>query len=302
MHLHKQSQFFCAIALVIALSHAAIAVCPNALPADEQLLWDVHNCESSHVSWFRDAYNLKSEHWGGDWGWDKCDPAFAFPKMLNAGYLLAHGIQSDSLEPWHSHSDYSNWANAHGDDFHYKPVDSDENAYAQAFGGLFQTDRVEMYCLGINNSPAARAATLLHEATHVVYWEYKHKNNPAGNCVDDEPCSDDWLFHSLHQYPYGDLRGHKHSMVQIQVEFLCDLSEYADFWVPTTTRQLAKSQSILYMDNLILNPPGWTCGQRRPIFEPPPPECQPGWKCCLPATPPATGCEEECVPESASCQ
>ena len=301
MHLHKQSQFFCAIALVIAISHAAVAVCPNALPPDEQLLWDVHNCESSHVSWFRDAYNLKSEHWGGDWGWDKCDPAFAFPKMLNAGYLLANGLVDDSLGPWHNSSDYSNWGNAHGDDFHYKPVDSHDK-YAQAFGGFFLTDRVEMMCPGINDSAAVRASTMLHEATHVVYWNYEHKaNNPGSNCG-DTPCSDDWLFHSLGVYPYGDLRGHKHSMTQIEVEFLCDLAEFPEPWVPAMIVQLAKSESTVLMNNRILGSPGWTCGQKRPIFEPPPPECQPGWKCCLPATPPATGCEEECVPEGASCQ
>jgi hypothetical protein len=286
---------------MFGLVRPAVAVCPNALPPGEQDLWAVHNCDSAFRNWFRDSYNLQFVHWGGAWGWDECDPNFAFGKMLNAGYLLANGVQDETLGPWHSSSDYSEWGNAHQDDWRYQPNDQDNDAYAISRGGLFQFDRIEMTCIGINRSAGQRAGTMLHEATHMFYWQWDHHaNNPINNCADNEPCSDNWLFHELGEYGYGTLPGHKHSMTQIEVEFLCDLGEFPKPWVPITIAQMAWAESTNIMTNRILNPPGWTCGLERPIAPPPPPPpiCPPGRKCCEP-TP--TGCAVECIPQSASC-
>jgi hypothetical protein len=287
------------------LVRPVVAVCPNTLPPGEQDLWAVHNCDSAFRNWFRDSYNLQFVHWGGAWGWDECDPNFAFGKMLNAGYLLANGVQDETLGPWHSSSDYSEWGNAHQDDWRYQPNDQDNDAYAISRGGLFQFDRIEMTCIGINRSAGQRAGTMLHEATHMFYWQWDHHaNNPINNCADNEPCSDEWLFHELGEYGYGTLDGAndsmKHSMNQIQIEFLCDLGEFPKPWVPITIAQMAWAESTNIMTNRILNPPGWTCGLERPIAPPPPPPpiCPPGRKCCEP-TP--TGCAVECIPQSASC-
>jgi hypothetical protein len=290
---------------MFGLVRPAVAVCPNALPPGEQDLWAVHNCDSAFRNWFRDSYNLQFVHWGGAWGWDECDPNFAFGKMLNAGYLLANGVQDETLGPWHSSSDYSEWGNAHQDDWRYQPNDQDNDAYAISRGGLFQFDRIEMTCIGINRSAGQRAGTMLHEATHMFYWQWDHHaNNPINNCADNEPCSDEWLFHELGEYGYGTLDGAndsmKHSMNQIQIEFLCDLGEFPKPWVPITIAQMAWAESTNIMTNRILNPPGWTCGLERPIAPPPPPPpiCPPGRKCCE-LTP--TGCAVECIPQSASC-
>lgn len=293
-------QTLCVLVLVSAFVQPAVAICPNALPPGEQDLWAVHNCDSAFRNWFRDSYNLQVHHWDEGWGWDECDPSFAFPKMLNAGYLLANGVRDETLGPWHSSSDYSNWGNAHQDDWRYQPTDSNE-ANAVARGGFWQYDRIEMMCPGINNSAGERAGTMLHEATHMIYWQWDHHANNAGSNCGTDPCSDDWLFHELGEYGYGTLPGHKHSMVQIQVEFLCDLGEFPEWWVPTTIAQMAWAESNNRMSNRILNPPGWTCGLDRPIAPPPPPPpiCPPGRKCCEP-TP--TGCAVECIPQSASCQ
>lgn len=305
MLLNKPLQSVCSFALVIVVSLTALAVCPNTATPEEHTLWAVHNCDSSFRSWFRDAYNLQSHHWDEGWGWDECNPEFAFPKMLNAGYLIANGLQDETLGPWHSSADYSNWGNAHQDDWRYEPKDEDgtNTPYATAYGGVWQFDRVEMKCPGFNASASTRAAVILHEATHMVYWRYKHKaNNPVNNCT--EPCSDDWLFHELGEYGYGTLDGtledHKHSMVQIQVEFLCDLAEFPDPWVPFAIAQRARAESTILMNNRIVSPPGWTCGLPRPLAPPPPPPpiCPPGKKCCEP-TP--TGCAVECIPQGASC-
>ena len=300
MNKRRLLRVLCTIALVSGCVQRAVAVCPNALPPGEQALWAVHNCDSAFRNWFRDAYNLQPQHWAGDWGWDECDPSFAFGKMLNAGYLLANGVQDETLGPWHSSSDYSNWGNAHQDDWRYQPTDSNEY-YAVSHGGFWQFDRIEMMCPGINATAGERASTMLHEATHMIYWKWDHHaNNPGSNCG-NEPCSDEWLFHQLGEYGYGTLPGNKHSMSQIEVEFLCDLGEFPKQRVPITIAQMSWGESNNLMNNRIVNPPGWSCGLERPIAPPPPPPpiCPPGKKCCEPTS---TGCAVACIPESASCQ
>ena len=300
MNKRRLLRVLCTIALVSGCVQRAVAVCPNALPPGEQALWAVHNCDSAFRNWFRDAYNLQPQHWAGDWGWDECDPSFAFGKMLNAGYLLANGVQDETLGPWHSSSDYSNWGNAHQDDWRYQPTDSNEY-YAVSHGGFWQFDRIEMMCPGINATAGERASTMLHEATHMIYWKWDHHANNAGSNCGNEPCSDEWLFHQLGEYGYGTLPGNKHSMSQIEVEFLCDLGEFPKPWVPITIAQMSWAESNNLMNNRIVNPPGWSCGLERPIAPPPPPPpiCPPGKKCCEPTS---TGCAVACIPESASCQ
>lgn len=286
-----------AIALVAFLSHPAAAVCPNTLPPDEQALWDTHNCDRSFRSWFRDAFNLQKKHWDEGWGWDDCDPRFAFPKMLNAGFLIRYGLDDEVLGPWHNVVDYSAWASGRRHGFRYEPEDSTEN-WARAQDGFWQTDLVEMMCPSFDKSAGIRAGGMLHEATHIIYYKYKHKD-----CGDK--CWDDWLFHVLGQYPYGKLVGNKHSMYQIEVEFTCDLSEFPDPWVPATIVTQAQAESNNLMNNYIIKQPGWTCGIPRPgSTRPPPPQppplCESGEKCCQRETPPETGCVL-CVPLHTPC-
>jgi hypothetical protein len=105
---------------------------------------------------------------------------------------------------------------------------------------------------------------MLHESTHIM-WEMEHQSNPPGSHCGSEPCSDDWYFHFLNSYPYGSLAGRVHSMIQIQIEYNCDLAEFGEWWVPFTTGLVAQSEANSYMSNRIRNPPGWTCGQPRPL-------------------------------------
>jgi len=285
---------------VVLHSEAAALTCPNRIRTGEQSLWNVHNCSSAFRTWFRHAFNLQRSHWDGAWGWNRCDPTFAFPKMINAGYLLTYGLDDISLGPWHSNRDYYTWASGRRHRFRYEPEDATD-AVASAFDGFWQTDRVEMKCPAFNTITAGlRAGNLAHESTHVIYWRFRHQaNNPVNNC--SKPCSDDWLLHALDAYSYGQLAGHKHSMNQIQAELLCDLSEFAEPWVPTTIATLAGMRSNSILSNRILNPPGWTCGTPRPLHVPTPrPPCPSGQKCCEPTPPPENGCRL-CVPVNASC-
>ena len=256
-------------AALLLLPAGAGAVCPNTVETDEQALWNVHACWTSFRDWFRPYFNLQSSHWDDGWGWETCDPRQAFPKMWNSAYLITYGLEDWTRGPWHSDVDYYRWAAGSRHDFRYEPEHA-SSAYATAFNGTFVTNRVEMQCPSFNGRTAGvRAGTMLHESTHIIYgnsfgvWQHQ-SNRPGSNC--SEPCSDDWYFHYLNSYPYGSLAGHRHSMVQIQIEWLCDLAEFGEWWVPYTTGIIARSESNDRMNNRIRNPPGWTCGQPRPLL------------------------------------
>ena len=260
-----------ALTLVVALVFlppGASAICPNTVEQDEQTLWNVHNCSPAFRDWFRPYFNLQSSHWDG-WGWTSCDPTQTFPKMWDSAYLLTYGLQDGGLGPWHSDVDYYRWAAGSQHDFRYEPEDASD-VFATAYTGWLFTNRVEMKCPSFNGRTAGvRAGTMLHEATHIIYGSplgvWQHQSNPPGSNCGSENCSDDWYFHSFNSYPYGSLTNRLHSMVQIQIEYDCDLAEFGEGWVPYTTRLLAQSEANNRMANRIRNQPGWTCGQPRPL-------------------------------------
>jgi len=263
-------------ALVISLTaHSASAVCPNSVGA-EQALWDEHSCRPEFREWFRDTFNLKEKRWDDGWGWDQCNPKFAFPKMMNSAYLLTYGLQDNSPGPWHSNEDYYTWASGRRHRFDYRPVDTG-GAYARSladmrftdFGQLALVKRVEINCPAFTISSSLRAGNMLHESTHIIYWPWDHRsNNPGSNC--SGKCSDDWFFHALDGYEYGQLSGHTHSMNQIEIEYLCDQSEFPAPWVPAGVSLVARVAANSRMNNRVLNPPGWVCGEPRPLFAPSP--------------------------------
>jgi hypothetical protein len=256
------------LALVFVLGSvvpSAHAGCPNTVETDEQALWNVHSCWPAFRDWFRPYFNLQQDHWDGIWGWGTCDPTQEFPKMWNSSYLITYGLEQWPSGPWHSETDYYRWAAGSQHGFRFEPEDAG-GAYAEAIWGLLTPDRVEMRCPSFNSRTAgARAGTMLHESTHHQYKDLAHMANaPGSNC--SEPCSDDWFFHHADAYPYGSLAGHKHSPVQIQIEFLCDLAEFGEWWVPAGIASAARSEANDRMINRIRNPPGWTCGQPRPLL------------------------------------
>ena len=298
-----------ALAFAFALAFlpaGADAVCPNTTETDEQTIWNRHNCWTAFRDWFRPYFNFQSSHWDGGWGWTSCSPTQAFPKMWNSAYLITYGLQDSTLGPWHSDPDYYRWASGSVHGFRWEPEDATD-AFASAFSGIFATDRVEMKCPSFNSRTAGvRAGTMLHEATHIMFGgtfgPWSHQSNPPGsNCTSN--CSDDWFFHNVDDYAYGSLAGHRHSMVQIQIEYLCDLNEFGQSWVPFLTSFFAGSESNNRMTNRIRNPPGWTCGQPRPVFVPPPPPdpqpCPPGQFCC--GIPIGNTCSDICVPIGSVC-
>lgn len=285
--------------LLAALASTAGAVCPNTTETAEQALFDAHGCWDAFRTWFRSYFNLQSGHWGGGWGWDNCNTTEAFTKMMDSGILITYGLRTNTLGPWHSDVDYYKWAGGSQHDFRFEPEDG-TGPFAEAFAGWFQTNRVEMRCPSFNNRTAGvRAGTMLHEATHITYWRWSHgSNNPGSNCSDD--CTDDWFPHYLNSYSYGSLAGHKHSMNQIQIEYLCDLGEFAEGWVPLSISTTASSESNSRMNNRIRTPPAWSCGTPRPIYTPPPASaCPNGQRCCGFVV--GGVCDGECWPQGNPC-
>lgn len=280
-----RTSLFIAVVALGLLPAGAGAVCPNSVETDEQTLWNLHNGWPAFRDWFRPYFNFQSGEWGGGWGWDSTDPTQAFPKSWDSAYLITYGLQDSTLGPWHSDVDYYNWASGANHGFRYEPEDSND-AFAQSIWGWFVTDRVMMMCPSFNNRTAGqRAGTMLHESTHITYDSQHQSNRPGSNCGSD-PCSDNWFFHYLNSYSYGSLGGHQHSMNQIQIEYLCDLAQFGEWWVPATTELVAQSEANDRMNNRILNPPGWTCGTPRPIYVAPPPPPP------NPCPPPRVNCQE----------
>lgn len=261
-----------AVAVLLLLPYGEIgAVCPNTRETGDDDTWAVYQCGTAFRDWSRAYFNLQEDHWDEGWGWTSCDATRAFPKMLNAEYLLTYALIDHSLGPWHNDPDYRAWAAGSVHEFRYEPEDSTD-AFAAAFAGFWNTDRVEMECPSFNaRSPGVRAGTMVHEATHVTYWSWDHQSNPPGSaCTKD--CADDWYAHSVGSIAYGTLEGgksgHTHSMNQIQIEFLCDLSEFHESWVPFSVFNPAGAEATSRMINRIRNFPGWTCGDARPLSAP----------------------------------
>jgi hypothetical protein len=177
---------------------------------------------------------------------------------------LTHYYTSAQAHAWHGNADYAWLAAGDVHDFHYKPEDRWDTV-AAAQDGFWQSDMVKMRCPSFDGrategGPEGRAAAMLHEAIHVIYWRWSHQEHPiyGGN-------ADPWLYHGVNDYPPGTINlDRKHSMYQIQVEYLADLAEFPAKWVPLTIPVSARTLAEMYMFNII-DPPDWRPGEPRPF-------------------------------------
>lgn len=166
--------------------------------------------------------------------------------------------------PWHASRDYYNWASGQMHDFDYRPEDELDRSPARV-GGWWH---IYMRCGSFNQSsgPADRAGYMLHEATH----NNEHFRGTFSGWAHHELNGEDadyWHWHSLWEIEPGalDPAHHKHSMYQIQIEFLADMGEFPapelawSFWsgLAGSARQ--------YMSRSIIDIPPWTPGLPRPL-------------------------------------
>jgi hypothetical protein len=188
--------------------------------------------------------------------------------LNKAKHSFVHFYETYS-HAWHSSEDYSNWASGSNHHFRYVPRKEYQKGGiehpAYAYAGWFRENRVEMWCpsFDADYGPEKRAAIMLHEATHIIY------SNEIDVWNGDHDPKDKWYHHGLDAIPWGELsphaEGHKHSMFQIEAEFLADIAEFPEDWIPLSIRSQARTTAEQWIDTKFSNTPGWTVGEPRPF-------------------------------------
>jgi len=194
---------------------------------------------------------------------------------LTAHYVAAIGL---CVNPWHSNTEYSDWASGTIHDFKYVPgnFNDQEHGAANAQRGWFVTDRVQMCCPSFNESTGVRASNMIHEATHMNYWDNysTHQPSPTGWAGG----ADGWIFHTIGDpqsrlddgiiatdWNVGYVIVYDHSPYQAGIEYLSDIGEFPRWDVPFSVYLDAIDTALFYMYNAITNPPGWVPGIPRPL-------------------------------------
>lgn len=284
-------QFICmmrvtiAVVLACLVPVAAMALCDesSASTADRDL-WNTHGCWTAFFLWQYQQYNEGSDHWG-DRGWnDACNVNKEFGKMWNAAYLVTYGLADNYAQSFHGTIDYRQLAEGPDSNFkdsvYYAPVD-DPSIY-----GSFQyhwpgEDEIDLSCPLFNASdshanPASRAGDYMHEGWHGWLTEGNwdngscggHRCGPTGNCSVSN--CDYFYFHGVSAYAFGALyqtngtASRFHSPNQVQVEFLCDVSDQPQWWVPSSVRSAAAADADYRAVTRFINGPGYRCGDYRP--------------------------------------
>lgn len=238
------------------------------------LLFSRHQCAASTIDRVRQSYRFNERHWDEGWGWDRCsanDSRFAFPRLVDAIYLLRAGIDQPNFGGWHDSVNYARVPTGLARDdsarrhrYRHEPEYA-EDAAMSAFRGLFRTNRVEVKCPGLEMRPADIARALLHEAEHIINgnWRGGLKHQSSSRCRGR--CADRWHDHPISDpsAPYG-IRS-RHSMYQIEAEYSCDLATFHADWVTSDVTIVAAATANSILTTNIINPPGWRCARPRPI-------------------------------------
>jgi hypothetical protein len=258
----------------------------NASQADIDL-WNTHGCWQDFFLWQYQAYNMSQSDWGSR-GWlDACNRNFEYPKHWNASYLVTYGLADSLSLAFHGTADYRATAEAVETQYHrpLKHVPTDDTSI---FGSLTpdgDPDVLATSCLlydgGVpgailNGNPASRAGDFMHEGWHS--WMAKHgwdngssgghRAGPVGACTFS--ACDFFYFHGIGAFAFGDMwqdngTGTRfHSPNQVQVEFLCEVSDQPQSWVPASVRQGAAADANQRAATRFINGPGYTCGSARP--------------------------------------
>ena len=274
-----------AFSFTLALSTAAEAVCnqSGASSADRDL-WNIHGCDQPFYLWQYQEYNFNGSDWSGR-GWnDACNVNLEYPKAWNAAYLTTYGLADNGSQSFHGTTDYRQLAEAPDSNFkdavYYKPTD-DTSIFGSFTYHWPGDDEIDLSCLLFNASvsnanPASRAGDMMHEGWHGWLTEGNwnngscggHRCGPTGNCT-WSGC-DYFYFHGIGAYAFGALyqtdgtANRFHSPNQVQVEYLCDVSDQPKSWVPASVRQAAALDANQRANARFINGPGYHCGDPRP--------------------------------------
>lgn len=268
-----------ALAAISVLANLALASpCNDDADLPDTALWNTHNCWWAFVLWQYKAYRMFNGDWGG-WGFNQaCDVDQPYPKAVNGSYLLTYGLTESGWQ-WHGTIDYRNAGEAWSTPAHnkIKIVPANTRAWlAQAQG--WPNNRTRMSCLQFDddawsNSPTTRAGDYIHEGWH--HWQYKrnysgHMDGPIGACTMGAGGCDWYYWHGVGAYAFGEAHKYTsdgryfHSPNQIQVEFLCDIADYGNGWLPSIIGTRAVSEANNRLANRFRNAVAYRCGDPRP--------------------------------------
>ena len=268
----------------------AFALCDeSAASTADADLWNTHGCWQAFFLWQYQEYNMDSDHWGNR-GWnDACNVDKEFPKVWNAAFLVTYGLADNNAQSFHGTTDYRQLAEAPDSNFkdavYYAPTDN-----TGIFGSFTYhwpgDDEIDLSCLLFNPSvananPASRAGDFMHEGWHGWLTEGNWNNGSCGghrcspqdgpsmgNCTINS--CDYFYFHGIGAYAFGALyqtdgkADRFHSPNQVQVEFLCDVSDQPKSWVPNSVRSAAALDADQRAVQRFINGPGYHCGDPRP--------------------------------------
>lgn len=267
------------------------AVCDqsNASQADQDL-WASHGCWQEFFLWQYRAYDMRGSDWN-DRGWnDACNFNLEYPKHWNASYLLTYGMLDNNDQSFHGTADYRALAEAAASDFHegLYHVATDDTTIFGGYDPNSSPRQVKTSCLLYdparpNANPASRAGDFMHEGWHGWLQKYDWDNGDCGGhrCGPQNPgdanlgnCSvrgcDYFYFHGIGAYAFGALyqtdgtANRFHSPNQVQVEFLCDVMDQPQSWVPMSVRLAAQADANQRSAARFINGPGYVCGDPRP--------------------------------------
>src|SRR2546426_2912097 len=288
MNIKKRiSRFNITLLLVCCLPLMVHAVCDQsgASQADQDL-WATHGCWQEFFLWQYQAYDMR----GGDWGsrgWnDACNVNLEYPKHWNAAYLIAYGMLDDNnLSFQYSELDYERTGRAADNEFHsslYHTPTDDTSIYGAFNPRSSGPDELQTSCLlydstdsSAHNSPGSRAGDFEHEGWHAWLKKYNWDNGSCGGHRCGPPNSGDpnlgncsfsacdyFYFHGIGAYAFGAMwendgtANRFHSPNQVQVEFLCDLNDLPQWWVPASVRLEAQSDANGRSAARFINGPG----------------------------------------------
>jgi hypothetical protein len=191
---------------------------------------------------------------------------------VNDDWDLIHFSQLPEPQsaPWHPR-DYYSFHTQGADLFKYVPRETVPEGVAASQVGAFVTNQVEMSCLSFENhdelvgvtGTANRAAVWVHEALH-----HRYGDPIFGTGANHAAAGDDWFAHGVYYpFPYGSEGIKTHSAIQLQVEYLSDIGEFPDYWVPFSVFGSACDEANQLIEAAIKSEqdPGWRCGDLRPF-------------------------------------
>lgn len=257
--------------------------CSDGANAEEFAVQAKYGCWRDLYLWVWQAYDLTDSTWSGNGLEDACNVTRPFAKVVNSVFLINYALSDNSNLQWHSSEDYVSSSRAADNRFHghlyyqLSRINVLTKLATAETGRFLARDRTLLYCNLFNmgqasDSATVRASTLVHESWH--HWQRHHGFVSAHPQVGSPSRDGDYYyFHRVGAYAFGDLDGYDtnpanmrfHSPYQIGVEFLADLAELSQAWVPLVVTQTARSSGNAILANRFKNSVAYLIGNPRPF-------------------------------------